>query len=236
MTNDPAPYSAVIFDLDGTLLDTLADISHAANRVLSDQGLPVHAIESYRQFVGEGVRVLFRQALPERLRSEDRVAQCAAAFQRAYAEQWHVHTRSYDGIRELLAELVRRDVQLSVLSNKPHRFTRLCIERFLPQTPFRHIFGQREGVPRKPDPAAAIDMGRNSGVPAEQIVYVGDTAIDMQTARAAGMYAVGVTWGFRPAAELQATGACRLIDHPLELLELWDEPLAARGDFQTDDH
>lgn len=211
-------YSAVIFDLDGTLLDTLDDIGEAANRVLIQRGFAPHPPDSYRYFVGEGVRVLFERSLPVEARTADVLAACAEDFRRAYAECWNVQTRPYDGIEDLLAALVGRGVRLAVLSNKPDVFTKLCVREYFPRFPFAAVLGQRDGTPRKPDPAAAREIAAAMDLAPERFVYLGDTAVDMQTALAAGMFPVGALWGFRPVAELLSGGAREVIDRPAELL------------------
>jgi phosphoglycolate phosphatase len=211
-------YSAIIFDLDGTLLDTLADIAEAANRVLVKHGLSAHVLDSYRQFVGEGLRVLFERSLPGEACNEELLAACAEDFRQAYAECWNVRTRPYDGIVELLSCLVTREVRLAVLSNKPDAFTKACVRGYFPEFPFESVLGQRDGVPRKPDPAGALEIAAAMDVAPDQFLYVGDTAVDMRTALAAGMFPVGVLWGFRPLPELLAGGAQAVIQRPQELL------------------
>jgi len=211
-------YSAVVFDLDGTLLDTLADIADAANRVLVKHGLPAHELDAYRLFVGEGVRVLFERALPADACTAERVAAYAEDFRGAYAECWNVQTRPYEGIVDLLDALVSRHVRLAVLSNKPDNFTKACVREYFPDLPFEAVLGQREGVPRKPDPAGAVEIAEAMGLAPTQFLYAGDTAVDMQTALTAGMFPLGVLWGFRPLSELQAGGAQAVIARPAELL------------------
>ena len=211
-------YAAAVFDLDGTLLDTLADIAHAANRVLVQRGLPAHPLDAYRRFVGEGVRVLFERSLGDVPDKEQMMAVCSEDFRQAYADCWNVQTRPYDGIDDLLTALVHRGVRMSVLSNKPDRFTKACIREYFPEIRFEAVLGQRDDVPRKPDPAGAREIAALMDLPPERILYVGDTAVDMQTANAAGMFPVGVLWGFRPLAELLDGGAQAVIEHPAELL------------------
>ena len=150
--------------------------------------------------------------------------QCIADFQGEYAAGWNVHTRPYPGIIELLQSLQHRGLKLAVLSNKPDAFTKLCVRHYLAAFAFEVVLGQREHVPRKPHPAGAREAAETLGLNVEEILYVGDTAIDMQTARSAGMYPVGVTWGFRPREELAQSGAAAIIDQPQQLLELLDRP------------
>jgi phosphoglycolate phosphatase len=217
-------FSAIIFDLDGTLLDTLTDIAVSANRVLQSLGYPQHELDLYREFVGAGVRVLFGRALPEGSADEATVTRCAELFQGEYGRHWNVATRPYDGVAALLDLVTDRGVKMAVLSNKPDTFTRQCVEHYLAAWPFDPVLGQREGIPRKPDPGGVHEILDLLHIPADGCLYLGDSDIDMQTATAAGVYPVGATWGFRTAEELVRSGARRLIDHPLELVELLDSP------------
>jgi phosphoglycolate phosphatase len=223
-------FDAILFDLDGTLLDTLADVAWAANRVLADCGYPTHPVDAYRNYIGSGVRRLYERILPDGRRDEAAVARCVEAFQQAYAGHWNVQTRPYDGVPELLDGLTARGLRMAVLSNKPEAFSRRCVDEYLSGWRFEVVLGQREGIPPKPDPAGAREVVERLGVAAERFLYVGDTATDMQTALAAGMYPVGVAWGFRPVEELRAAGAARIVDRPADLVELLDRrPPASRG-------
>lgn len=216
------PHRAVLFDLDGTLIDSLADISAAANAVLEPLGVPAHPAADYKRFIGDGVATLFRRALPEDRVEPDLIDRCVASFGATYERTWNVRSRLYDGIPELLDALVGRRLALAVLSNKPDAFTRKCVEHYLSAWPFPVVFGERAGVPRKPDPAGAIEVANRLEIPAGQFLYVGDTSVDMETARRAGMTPIGVSWGFRPESELHAAGAVAVVDRPIELLE-WIE-------------
>lgn len=210
---------AVLFDLDGTLLDTLEDIGRTTNEVLSGEGFPPHPVESYRRFVGEGVASLFRHALPSEASGDDAVvARCASAFDRVYDAGWDVATELYPGIPELLDALRARGVPMGVLSNKPDVFARKCVDRFLSKWSLSPVFGLREGVPRKPDPAGAVEAAAAMGVAPAEVLYLGDTSVDMLTATAAGMFAVGAAWGFRSVEELQAHGAKAIAREPAEVL------------------
>jgi phosphoglycolate phosphatase len=212
---------AVIFDLDGTLLDTLDDLADAGNRVLAAAGLPVHSVARYRYFVGDGLAALILRILPEEMRSEEEVQRMALAFREVYAENWNAKTKVYRGIDTLLNGLQKNEVPMNVLSNKPHDFTRLCVGEFLGQWIFAHVLGNRAGLAKKPDPAGALEIAENLGLAPSEIVYVGDTATDMRTAVNAGMYPVGALWGFRTAEELKQSGAARLAERPEEVLELF---------------
>ena len=211
---------ACLFDLDGTLLDTLADIGSSANRVLESRGFPPHPLERYRQFIGEGVARLFQQALPPPAVTPEEIAGCVAGFHEVYGEHWNDTTCPYPGVCDLLDDLSQRGIQLAVLSNKPDDFTRLCVAEHFGHWQFAAVLGQQDGLPRKPDPAGARMIAERLAVPPEAVLYVGDTAVDMQTARAAGMPAVGVGWGFRSVDELRQAGAEWIIGRPGELLDI----------------
>ena len=212
---------AVVFDLDGTLLDSLADIAHAGNTVLQAHGFPTHSLDDYRFFVGDGVGRLIHRVVPAEYHQD---AALQASILREYAEQyhrsWNIQSKLYPGITELLDELVRRGIQLTVLSNKPQAFTEMCVTYFLPQYSFVAVLGQHNLRPPKPDPTGVREIVTCLQIPSAACCYLGDTGVDMQTARQADMLAVGATWGFRDAAELTQAGAQYLIDHPSELLPL----------------
>lgn len=213
-------FKAIIFDLDGTLLDTLDDLADAGNRVLAEAGLPVHATDSYRYFVGDGLVTLIQRILPENMRSTATVQQVAEAFRDTYATNWNAKTKLYAGVAEMLTELERLGLSLNVLSNKPDDFTKICVREFFGDTSFVHIIGNRTGVPKKPDPAGALQIAESLGLDPADVLYLGDTATDMQTAVRAGMFPVGALWGFRTARELEESGAKRLVGHPAEVVEL----------------
>lgn len=213
-------YQAVLFDLDGTLLDTLEDLASAANQVLADRNLPSHPVAAYRTFVGDGLQTLMERILPEEQQDSAMVRDAMAAFEKAYAVQWRIRSAPYPGIATLLDRLTAQGVQLSILSNKPDAFTRLCVQQLLPNWHFYPLLGQRPGVPKKPDPTAALEIARLLDLPPSSILYVGDSGVDMHTARSAGMDAVGVLWGFRSADELRQTGAHHLVARPEDLLPI----------------
>ncbi len=219
MTTDQ--YKAIIFDLDGTLVDSAADVGDAANRVMAASGYPEHPTSAYYRFMGDGVYELMRRVLPEDARSPETVSAAVQAFFQEYDGNWHHRSRPYPGIPELLDELAQRGVLLSVLSNKPHRFTTAFIDRFLPKHRFAAVYGQRDGVPRKPDPAGALEIADRLGLSPKAFLFLGDTPTDMKTATAAGMHPVGACWGFRSAGELSSAGGRTLIDHPRNLLRLF---------------
>ncbi len=214
-------HKAILFDLDGTLLDTLEDLADSMNAVLASLGHPTHALPAYRYFVGDGVENLVRRAMPEHLRGDESVIRAAVPLMRAeYARRWKNKTHPYDGIPELLRGALARGVKLAILSNKPHPATQDVVEHFFPDFRFEAVLGARPGVPIKPDAGAALDVARKLSIEPGLFLYLGDTNTDMQTAIAAGMDAVGVLWGFREADELKAAGARVLVSHPREVMGL----------------
>lgn len=228
----PKPIRAVLFDLDGTLLDTLADIGNAGNRVLAARNFSTHPLELYRGFIGEGVTQLVRRMLPESSRDEATLLACLEAYRKEYARAWNVETRPYPGVPELLDALSARRLKLAVLSNKPDSFTQLCVRELLAGWSFEVVLGASEAFPSKPNPAGALEIARRLDVSPAGCLYLGDSGGDMQTAVAAGMLAVGALWGFRDEAELRHGGAQVLLKHPLELLpwlESEDPRLKAKG-------
>lgn len=214
-------HKAVIFDLDGTLLDTLEDLAASVNSSLAANGYLVHKVEEYKNFVGNGVYELIRLSLPSGAASDENIKRCVASMREEYSRRWDCKTRPYDGIQELLACLSDKEIKMAVLSNKPDDFTKKIVERYFPDIPFAAVFGQRPSVPRKPDPAGAFEIADMLGLAPEEFLYLGDSGTDMMTANAAGMYAVGALWGFREAGELRESGAMALIDHPDELLSIF---------------
>lgn len=213
---------AVLFDLDGTLLDTLEDLGHAVNRVLRSRGYPTHSLKTYRSFIGDGAKLLITRALPAQERNEPVIRACLEAFRKDYGENWNVHTKPFEGVPEMLDALKERGLKLAVLSNKPHLFTKRCVAEFLKKWSFEMVLGEVEGVPRKPEPSGAMKVATKLKIPPPAFLYLGDSGVDMRTAVAAGMFPVGALWGFRSEEELRENGAARLIKKPLEILELLD--------------
>ena len=209
---------AVIFDLDGTLLDTLEDLADAANGMLATHGYPTHAIDAYRYFVGDGMNMLVTRAVPEDQRDAVTLEKCLITMKREYQRCLNVKTEPYAGIETMLAELNADKIPLAVLTNKPTPFVEQCIERFFPGNLFDQVIGQHDGLPKKPDPAGALQIAGAWGFATSEIVYVGDTSTDMETAVRAGMLPVGVLWGFRTREELEKYGAKRLIASPVDLI------------------
>ena len=208
---------AVLFDLDGTLTNTLEDIANAMNRALRLNDLPEFSVNEYRYLVGDGVKKLAERACRGRRDKE-------AAVLRDYQAYYGTHTRDrtapYDGVPEMLADLLRRGMKLAVFSNKPHADTCAVVDYFFPGVDFAAVRGQIEGTPVKPDPAGALAIAEAMGLAPEQFAYLGDTATDMACAVNAGMMPVGALWGFRTAEELLESGARVLIEHPSQLAGL----------------
>jgi phosphoglycolate phosphatase len=211
-----------MFDLDGTLLDTLADLASSMNAALRVHGFAPHDTDAYRTFVGDGVENLARRALPADARDEVTIARCVEEMRRVYSHSWAVRTRPYDGIPQTLDRLATAGIAISILSNKPHDMTVKIVEAMLGDWEFARVDGARPGIPRKPDATAALASCCSMGVAPAEVAYVGDTDTDMKTAVGAGMLAVGALWGFRDKAELIDAGAETTIRHPAQVLELFD--------------
>jgi len=213
-------YKAVLFDLDGTLLDTLEDLGMAANRMLAARHYPEHPLDAYRYFVGEGALNLVSRTLPEADRDDATINACLKEFLDDYEINWKVKTRLYPGITDMLNYLQGEGYRLSILSNKPQNPTRNCVDEFLSRWQFEEVWGKREGIPRKPSPESALKIAEIMGLSPAEILYLGDTRIDMETASSAGMLPIGVLWGFRTKEELLASGAKALLKTPLDIADL----------------
>lgn len=201
----------VIFDLDGTLLDTVADLANATNQALEKCGFPTHPVEAYYQFVGNGINKLFARALPAEASNEENILRIRALFVPYYNEHNADCSRPYPGIVELLPQLRLGGVQIAVASNKYHEATLKLVRHFFPDIQFAAIYGQREDVPIKPAPDIVYDILRDTGVAKENTLYIGDSGVDMLTASNAGIESVGVTWGFRSEEELREHGAVHIV-------------------------
>lgn len=212
-------FKAIIFDLDGTLLNTIEDLTDSMNQVLGRFGFSEHDQEAYKYFVGEGVETLIRRALPADRADEATVAQCVTAMREEYGRRWDKKTRPYPGIPELLDALCQRRIPMAILSNKVQDFTQICVAKLLPKWSFQIVLGARPLVPKKPDPTAALEIAKAMNLTPAQFLYLGDTSTDMRTAVGAGMFPLGALWGFRTAGELIAHGAKALLEKPLDLLQ-----------------
>lgn len=214
----PMKFDAYIFDLDGTLLDTLADLVRLTNMVLDQRGWPQRTTEEILSFVGDGGWVLLRRAAPAGV-SDDVMAEAFEQWEALYPTYGHALTKPYEGIPEALAELKARDAKLGVLSNKEDGAVQEVIARHFPGM-FDAVQGECDEVPRKPDPRGLRRLMAQLGVQPQQVAYLGDTGTDMQAAVAAGVFPIGVAWGYRSVAELQKAGAQHIITAPNELLSV----------------
>ena len=210
----------VIFDLDGTLLNTIDDLGEAANYALKNAGYPTHTIASYPYFVGNGVTKLLERVLPEEAQNDENVR----SLRRYFMEYYEVHntdnTNPYPGINELLSELESAGVKLAVASNKYDSAVKKLINHFFPHIKWSAIEGQKEGIPVKPDPSIVFDILSKCPTPKSEVLYIGDSGIDMETARRACVTSCGVTWGFRPITELLANYAEYIANQPHEILDI----------------
>jgi phosphoglycolate phosphatase len=218
----------VIFDLDGTLIDSIGDIGDAMNAVLKELGHPAHPRDNYRFMVGDGLDVLVRRALPSEVVDTTDIADVVGLTRREYSTRWTATTRPFSGIAELLGELRSRGIKTAVLSNKPDFATRAIVDELFTDHSFSVVRGARDNVPLKPNPTAVSEIISDLSVSAEETAFVGDTSVDMATGVNVGALTVGVTWGFREADELVAHGADHIIHHPLDLLSFLDR-LASGG-------
>ena len=213
-------YDIVIFDLDGTLLNTIGDLAASVDYVMRSRNLPEHTDAEYRQMVGGGIKRLVERALPEALASnEEYVDECVAQFRRYYVDNIDRHTVPYEGMCELLADLQRAGVKLAVASNKFQHGTDRLVSKFFSDIDFVAVEGNREGAPLKPDPQIVTGILSRAGIAPERAVMIGDSGIDIRTAQAAGIDSIGVAWGFRFAEELYEAGAQRVVSQVEELRE-----------------
>ena len=210
-------FDAAIFDLDGTLADTLEDLADATNRLLIAERFPTHDYAWYRLAIGNGVRQLITSAIPKEEWTEETVGTYVGRMMADYDQHCLVRTQLYDGIAEALSTLRANGVRLAVNSNKPDAPTRRIVEALIAPGTFEAVMGARPDVPLKPDPAAALQISERFGIGPSRIAYIGDSRVDMLTAAAAGMIAIGVSWGFRTKAELVENGAAVVLDQPDQL-------------------
>lgn len=208
---------AILFDLDGTLLNTLEDIADSMNRALLENGLPAHELNAYKYFVGDGVKTLAMRVTGFR---EEIAPKVLSAYQAYYSVGCENKTRPYEGVKDMLQRLSSMDLKLCVFSNKPHKDTLYVTARYFPEIKFDAVRGQMEGIPVKPDPTGALEISEQLNIPPDHILYVGDTGVDMTCAANAGMIPVGVLWGFRTREELAENKARHIIAAPGELLDL----------------
>lgn len=215
-------YKAVIFDLDGTLLNTIGDIANPVNIVLARYGYPVHSLDDYRYFIGDGIGQLVYRALPPDVAESNKYPTILADVWTEYQLNLNKSTVPYNGITELLDGLTAKGIALNILSNKSHEFMDEVVQRFFAKWDFELVFGARKGLPLKPSPHSIFEMMDLLQLEPENFVYVGDSDVDMLTANSAGVFAVGAAWGFRGKEELLAHGADLVIDYPEQLLGLFN--------------
>lgn len=206
----------LIFDLDGTLVNSLPGIVESLNRSLTGHGLPAHTHAAIRSFIGDGLQTLVQRAAPPDA-DPALLAALVNQFKNDYALSWAEGTLAYPGIHNLLDELQRSGYQLAVLSNKTHQFTEIIIRTIFPLIHFAKVLGQQEGIPPKPHPAGAFQIALALGIALNNCVMIGDSTMDLETADNAGMQAIAVAWGYHDRKRLITAGATRIIDHPSEL-------------------
>ena len=212
-------YKLAVFDMDGTLLDTIEDLRAAVNRTLNTLGYPERDSSAFRAFIGSGLYLMLQRALPEKARDDATVKRAIELYTPCYAAHMSDRTTAYSGIPEVVFALCNAGVKIAVLSNKPHDFTVKLAEKFFPGM-ISAAYGQRDGVPRKPDPTALLMILDELDTAKEDCVYIGDSDVDMLTARNAGVVSVGCTWGYCPRAVIEKAGADIIIGKPSQLLDI----------------
>ncbi|MDF3129803.1 HAD family hydrolase [Kiritimatiellaeota bacterium B1221] len=211
---------AALFDLDGTLVDSLQDIANAMNEVLEKRHFPPHPVEAYNTFVGDGMEELIRRVLPRDIEACSRLVEAMVLeMKKAYARHWREHAFAYEGIREMLAGLQAAGIRMGILSNKPDDFVREMVDFVFPEVKFHTVRGVIVGGPVKPSPEGAVEILKGWGLEPAEVLYVGDTNTDMQTGKNTGMFTMGVTWGFRDRRELESSGADAVVDRPAEIVD-----------------
>jgi len=213
-------FKAVIFDLDGTLVNSIEDLADSMNKVLSQNNLPVHKMDAYKYFVGNGLRNLVKAALPESRQEEDVIKNAMAEMMEIYNDNCLNKTTIYKDIPDLLDALVLRDIKAAVFSNKPDELTKKVVKALFPGYHFEEVIGFTHDSLKKPNPAVPLHICDTFGLHPKNVLYVGDSGVDMQTANNAGMFAVGALWGFRTKEELALNGAKYFLNHPLDLFKL----------------
>ena len=210
-------YKIAVFDMDGTILDTIEDLRAAANHALAALDFPTLNIDEFRPCIGSGLAMLLRRCLPKEHRTDENIERLGGHYRPYYAAHSADLTTIYDGITEAIMAMRDAGMKTAVLSNKPHEFTAELAEKYFPGL-FDAAYGQREDVPRKPDPAALNMLLEEFGLSKDDCIYIGDSDVDMQTAKNAGVKSIGVLWGYCPREEIEAVGALAIIDKAEELL------------------
>ncbi len=209
---------SLIFDLDGTLINSLLDIAISMNKVLEKHNYPSHEIEKYNYFVGDGALVLVKNAMPYNS-TEEEIQNALKSFIEIYEQNTHNNTFAYEGIYEMLQKIEELNIKKAVLSNKPHKFTLKYMENLFNNFNFQEIHGQKIDVPKKPDPTMAIQIATKLNTNIEDMIFIGDTATDIKTAKNANMKSIGVSWGFRPIEELIDAGADFIAQKPMDIVK-----------------
>ncbi len=209
---------AIIFDLDGTLLNTIVDLSETVNIVLEKHNFPLHSIDEYKYFLGKGIEVLCRKAFPDKI-SEDEFQQCLKEVEDVYKVRQTLKTRPFDGISEMLEKLNDLGIKISILSNKPHEFTGDTVEHYFPNINFEVIYGARDGFERKPSADSPLEIAGIMNLKPEEIYFVGDSETDIKTGINANMQSIGVEWGYRKLSELEEAGASYIISKPSDIFK-----------------
>ena len=213
---------AIIFDLDGTIVNTLDDLADCVNHTLEKHGYPTHAVDAFKNFIGSGARNMVSAALPADIRIQaDIVDSFLKEYKLYYAQHFMDKSAPYEGVLEMLAAFTKLQIPMAVCSNKHQTATEAIISHIFPPNTFSYVYGEREGIPIKPDPAAPLEIAGKMGVLPEHILFVGDSKYDMLTAVHAGMISVGVSWGFGGSKELEESNAEFIISRPAELLDIF---------------
>ena len=219
MKGEKTMYQGVVFDLDGTLLNTLYDLSDSVNQALETYGYSGHSSEEYKKMIGGGFYNLIERSLPKEARSGEIIEKVLEEFLSVYDRNYINRTAPYDGIEELVRQLAEKGIRLGVNSNKRTDYTQALVRKFFPETAFVAVIGNCREYPKKPDPAAALEIASRMGLAPAEIVYIGDSKTDMLTGENAGMDTIGVTWGFRDEEELRKYNATKVVRNPGEILE-----------------
>lgn len=209
---------SLIFDLDGTLINSLLDIALSMNKVLEKHNYPSHETVKYNYFVGDGALVLVKNAMPENSTDEE-IQVALKSFIEVYEQNTHNNTFAYEGIYEMLEKIEELKIKKAVLSNKPHKFTLKYVENLFNNFHFQEIHGQKIDIPKKPDPSMAIEIATKLNTNIEDMIFIGDTSTDIKTAKNANMKSIGVAWGFRPIEELKEAGADFIAHKPMDIVD-----------------
>ena len=212
-------YKGIIFDLDGTLINSIEDIVDSMNEVLNEYGMATFTLEEYKTKIGSGIRNLVKRSLPENTKEEE-IDEAVKLYEKFYEKNYLNKTKAYEGIDELLEKLVEMDIKLGINSNKKDNYTKELAKKIFKNIPFIKVFGEREGIPIKPDTTTMLEIVEAMELQPEEVLYIGDSDVDMITGKNADMDTVGVEWGFRSKEELISSGATYIISTPKDLLDI----------------